>query len=324
VAKIFEGSFTPEESRVYEVIFVRIAAALQASQNVLADAMDRTVPSSPNHRARTNQVWDAYEQVGLLLYSAEDHLRAMLMLLEGPQVPTYALYTLLRAAAEAILRCAYLLDPSLTEQQRMARGLNVQLENLMEQNKVVPDEKLFSERVAALEERAARNGIEVIKKHTDKPATAFGEQRMSEVALFSTYIQSRDKEPDPDPGKPIGETLFRYLSGHVHSMVWVKISQAAATPTEEPGMSSVKLDMKFDWLAAMVAMVLRVHEQNIASLLKLSGYPQMVWDEAKKTATLDARRRLEKLAKPQDDSTSGPNSAQPIDAFNDPPMSSAS
>jgi hypothetical protein len=99
---------------------------------------------------------------------------------------------------------------------------------------------------------------------------------------------------------PIGETLFRYLSGHVHSMVWVKLSQADAISTDEPGMASVKLDLKFDWLAAMVLMVLRVHEGNVASLLRLSGYPQMVWDEAKKTATLDAHKRLEKLAKPQD------------------------
>jgi hypothetical protein len=296
VAKIFEGTFTPEESRLYEAIFVRLAADLQASQNVLAEAMDKTAPGSPNHRARSNQVWDAYEQVGLLLYSAEDHLRAMLMLLEGPHIPTYSLYTLLRAAAEAVVRCAYLLDLSLTEPQRLARGLNVRLENLLEQNKVVPDEKLFAERVTHLEERAAANGIEVFKKRQDRPATDFGERRMSEVALFSEYIRGAE---DPDVTTPLGETLFRYLSGHVHSMVWVKLSQANATATDEPGMSSVKLDMKFDWLAAMMAMVLRVHERNIASLLRLSGYPQMVWDEAKKTATVDAHKRLARLAEPR-------------------------
>jgi hypothetical protein len=163
---------------------------------VLADAMDRTVPGSPNHRARSNQVWDAYEQVGLFLYSAEDHLRAMLMLLEGPQVPTYSLYTLLRAAAEAVVRCSYLLDPDVTERQRMARGLNVRLGNLIEQNKVVRDDKLFAERVAHLEERAALNGIFVCKGREDKPATEFGGRRMSGIALFATYIRSEGDEAD--------------------------------------------------------------------------------------------------------------------------------
>jgi hypothetical protein len=89
-------------------------------------------------------------------------------------------------------------------------------------------------------------------------------------------------------------------------MVWVKLSQADATSTDEPGMSSVKLDMKFDWLAAMTTMVLRVHERNIASLLRLSGYPQVVWDEAKKTATMDAHKRLGGLAEPRHEAERGP------------------
>ena len=97
----------------------------------------------------------------------------------------------------------------------------------------------------------------------------------------------------------MGETLYRYLSAHVHSMIWVKLQQADATPTDEPGMQSVKLDMRFDWLAGMLSMVLRLHERNIANLLKLSGYPLMVWDEAKKTAITDAKKRLEALGEKQ-------------------------
>ena len=180
MSKIFVGSFTEGESQHFQAIFVRVAAVLQASENLLADAIDPAAPGSPNHTARTNQVWDAYEQVNPLLYSAEDHLRTMLMIFEGTKLPTYSLYTLLRAAAEAVVRCAYLLDPSLTERERMARGLNVRWENLDEQRKIDHDDKQFAERVAHLEQRAAANGIQVLKKSGDKPAH-FGERRRSDV-----------------------------------------------------------------------------------------------------------------------------------------------
>lgn len=292
MSKIFVGDFTAEESQHFQEIFVRVSAVLQASENLLADAIDPAAPDSPNQKARMNHVWDAYEQVNPLLYSAEDHLRTMLMIFEGAKLPTYSLYTLLRAAAEAIVRCAYLLDPSLTERERMARGLNVRWENLDEQRKIDRDDKKFAERVAYLEQRAVENGIEVLKKSDDKPPH-FGEGRENDVDLFAQYIKAESSNADEKP--PVGETLYRYLSAHVHSMVWVKLAQAEATSTDEPGMASVKLDLRFDWLAGMLSMVLRLHERNIANLLKLSGYPLEVWDLAKKTAVADAKKRLEAL-----------------------------
>jgi hypothetical protein len=83
VAKLFEGSFNKKDSDLFKSVFVQLFAPLSASQNVLADALEKTVPGSANEKARTTQFWDAYEQAGLLLYSAEDHLRAILMLFEG-------------------------------------------------------------------------------------------------------------------------------------------------------------------------------------------------------------------------------------------------
>ena len=252
------------------------------------------MPGSANERARAGKLWDAYEQSGLLLYSAEDHLRAILWLFEGGQLPTYSLYTLLRAAAEAVVKCAYLLDPDIDEKARLARALNVRWDNLDEQNKLTPDLKLFAARIAELEERATRNGITVFRKNADAPATDFGERRPSEVALFSRYLKS-----DSDQAKsrqPVGEMVYRFLSGHVHSMVWVKISNAQVMETTEPGILSVELDMQFDWLAAMLWMVLRLQVENIRGLLRLSGYPGLVWDEALRTATENAKARYVRLA----------------------------
>ncbi len=176
----------------------------------------------------------------------------------------------------------------------MARGLNVRWENLEEQRKLTGDAGQFAARVAALEERAARNGIQVFNVDPAKPATDFGERRLNEVALFSRYITP--EKPNPDADKPIGELVYRYLSGHIHSAIWVKIANAEITATDEPGMSTVKLDLQFDWLALMLRMVLRRHESNIVSLLMLSGYPVMVWNEAMKSGIADGQTRFVRLA----------------------------
>jgi len=303
MTKIQQGSFSADESHLFKVVYVRLSALLHASQSVVADAVDSAVSDSPNGRARTAHRWDAFEQVNHLLYSAEDHLRTMRIVLEAEFLPTYALFSLLRAAAEAVVSCAYLLDDSLSDTARMARGLNVRWENLEEQRKLTGDASQFAARVAILEERAARNGIQVFKVDPAKPATDFGERRLSEIALFSKYITP--EKPDPNADKPIGELVYRYLSGHVHSAIWVKIANAEITATDEPGMSTVKLDLQFDWLALMLRMILRRHESNIVSLLALSGYPVMVWHEALKSGTADGQKGFVRLA---DRQAAGPGS----------------
>lgn len=297
MTKTFSDDLAAEESQLFQTVFVRVAAVLQASQNLVADAIDPAAPGSPNHTARTDHVWDAYEQVNPLMYSAEDHLRTMLMLFEGTLLPTYSLYTLLRTAGEAIVRCAYLLDPNLTERERLARGLNVRWENLDEIRKLDRDELRFVERVKYLEARAAEHGIRVLRKSEGKPVSGFGEQRRRDVELFGQYI-TREHSTE-DLKAPFGESVYRYLSAHVHSMIWVKLADAESMPTDEPEMKSVKLDIGFNKLAGMTLIVLRLHERNIEHLLRLSGYPLMVWEEARKTAISDAQARFRALGKRQ-------------------------
>lgn len=295
MATVFEGSLNDQQAQLFKVIFVRLAAAVGASQ-ALVSVLEPAAPGSRNAQTRAEQTRDAFELVGLLQYSGEDHLRTMLMVFEGRQLPTYGLFTLLRAAAEAIVRCAYLLDPGITERRRLARALNVRLANLIEQNKAAPDDALHSERVAYLVQRAAENDIEVFNSKKNL-ITHFGEPRKSEVDLFAEYVKPLEQSSETQ--SPVGSMVYRYLSGQVHSMLWVMLSETESVSTEEPGMSSVKLDLKFDWLAAMLSLVLRVHEQNMLHLLELSGHPTTRWDEAKRMATIDAQARYVRLAEEQ-------------------------
>lgn len=310
MTKIFTASLTAEENAAFKAAFVRLASIVHASETVLAEALDKTVPDSVNARARRDKRWDGYEQVNPLLYSAEDHLRTILTVLRSGTLPTYGLYTLLRAAAIAIVRCAYLLDPAIDERMRMARGLNVRWDNLKEQSKLKgDDDKLFAERVAVLEERAARNGITVFKKNPSKPATDFGERRASDVELFATYLRPLQEDIDRGDTAPFGETAFRFLSGHVHSMLWVMLLDAETEPTEEPGTASVKFDLKFGLFAGALNSVLRLHENNIRSLLALSGYPAMVWSEAVKTGVEQAKSEYMRMAETQAQQTTPPDAS---------------
>ena len=305
MTKLITGSLTADETAALKAAFVRLGSMLHASETVLADALDKTVPGSANDRARREKRWDAYEQVNPLLYSAEDHLRTIMTVFRGGMLPTYALFTLLRGAAIPIVRCAYLLDPALDERIRMARGLNVRWENLDEQRKLKGEnEKVFAERVAVLEERAKRYEIDVFKKDPERPATDFGERRRSDVELFGTYLRSRDEGKDTSDGAPFGETAFRFLSGHVHSMLWVMLLNAESSPTEEAGIASVKFDLRFDMFAGALAAVLRLHENNIKSMLTLSGYPVMIWNEAMKTGVDHAKAEYVRLAQAQAQQTS--------------------
>lgn len=295
----FLGDSTPEEVQALKAAFVRLGSLVRAYDAVIADALDKTVEGSANDRARRTARWDAYEMSNLLLFSAQDHLRTIRMILGSGTIPTYSLYTLLRSAAIAVVRCAYLLDPEIDEQLRLARGLNLRWENLDEQNKLKRDEKLFGTRVATLEDSAARNGISVFKKDPNKPATAFGERRMSDVELFSKYVQPLRPEEQDQSAPVFGETSFRFLSGHVHSMLWVNFLNSSAEPTEEPEIATVKLEPHFDIFAGALAAVLRLHEQNLKSFLTLSGYPVIVWKEAVRSGIEHAKAEYVRLAEAQ-------------------------
>jgi hypothetical protein len=294
MAQVFRGSFTQEQNDIFKRLFVELAATLRAFEKLLPDAFNRPLPGSVNSRARQAQLWDAYELAGLLIYSVDDHLRTILWLFEGGQLPTYALYTLLRAAAVPAVKSAYLLEQNIDERARLARALNVRWDGFDEQNKLDPNSQRLAENIAYLEERARKNGIEVFKKDPNRPATAFGEHRPSELILFGKYLRGRNSS------NRFGQMVFRLLSGHVHAEVWPKMLNAETAETDEPGIVSVKLDLQFDWFAPMLWMVLRLHIQNGRSLLKLSGSPDLVWDETFRAATTEAQARYVELATGQE------------------------
>jgi hypothetical protein len=249
-------------------------ARVQGSSTFLFGAADPPRAGSPRDLADQADLADAYGLAGALLYASEDHLRTVLMVMEKGPIPSYALFTLLRTAAEAEVRCKHLLDPAIDERLRLARALNERLDNLDEQRKVDGNQAYFNKRVAYLEQRALANGIQP-KKSTPKKGGNVevigfaGETVKSEIELFSLYL-------------PHGSLAMRFLSAHVHSKPWVQLSGSRARSTTDPKVVEVRTDVDVKVLAGVLDSVLTLRDDNVCHWLSLAGYPADLWTKATK------------------------------------------
>jgi len=258
-----------------------IDAVLEASNNIVPHALDPVPPDSPIGRANTAGRRDPYEQARLLLTSAEDHLRTVLMIVQGNVLPIFSLFSLLRPAAEADARIAYVLDPAIDETRRLARGLTIRLENLVQVDKVKPDAAWLAGRVEQITAKATANGIAAVPNKRGQ-VIAFGEVLPKEIDLFAGYLKE-------------GAFAYRFLSAHVHSMPWVMLNADKATPTAEPGISMMPLELDTSTFVAFVALIVGLHDRTVARLLELAGYPALVWTKTMDTSRENARARYMKL-----------------------------
>jgi len=283
--KTYETKLTGNVALEFVATMAQLDAVVSASDTIVGYALSPARPGSPIARAGTD-CRDAYDQARLLFMSAEDHFTTVLLLLQGNALPMFALYSLVRPAAEAAVRSAYLLDPALDETQRLARGLNVRLENLLQQDKIHPNAAHLDAAITRLEAKASANGIPVLhpKKDPTGRTVGFGKHQMSnEVELFDAYLP------------PNGALIYRFLCGHVHCLPWVKLSQQTAVPSGEPGISIAPMELDVPTFLGVLAPVLRLHEQNIPQLLALADYPRDVWTQTKDSALRRARERYAPL-----------------------------
>jgi hypothetical protein len=261
------------DARLLALVTSRLDRLLHASERIVSDAVAKPVSGSLIATASGTDLRDAYGYVPAVMFSAEDHFRTILLVIKGGLLPAYALYTLLRAAAEAILRCRHLLDPSITEVQRLARSLNERLHNLNEQNKVSPEtlQGHYEERLARLQQQADAYGI-TVRRRIRKDGLAgkilgFDEPVKRDIDFFNTYLDS-------------GSLAYRFLCGHAHSMTWVQLSKSRAIPSDDPGMALVATDLNIPVFAGVMDAVLDQYNESLGYWLVLGGYPIQVLRDA--------------------------------------------
>jgi hypothetical protein len=262
---------TPAEHAALQRVIAQ-HARVEGSTKFLFNSATPPIGGSPRDRADKADLAEPYGLAGALLYASEDHLRTVLLVIEKGPLPSYALFTLLRTAAEAEVRCMHLLDPAITEKLRLARALNERLDNLDEQRKVDGNQAHFNQRVAHLDKRAVTNGIKpkwsTPKKGATPEIVGFeGESVASEVELFSLYL-------------PHGSLAVRFLSAHVHSKPWAQLPMSRAQRTADPKVVAIRTDVDVAVLAGVLDSVLSVRDANIGHWLTLAGYPADLWARA--------------------------------------------
>jgi hypothetical protein len=274
MTQFVEIDMTPEEAAALQPEVTRLACLLSASGKFTAAAADPPVPGSRMDKAYTADLRDAYSIAQLLIHACEDHLRTALIVFKTGPLPCFALYTLVRAAADAVVRAKHLLDPAISEPARLARGMNERLDNLNQQVKVMaePGRAHYDRRVQHLEQRARTNGIAVLREKrkdgTSGRIIAFGEPWSTDVDLFGRYL-------------PAGSTAFRILSGYVHSKPWVLAPGYKAQPSPDPKVGMIPTDMDVRMFIAVLTTVLDLYDESVGHWLTLAGYPAEVWTNAK-------------------------------------------
>jgi hypothetical protein len=268
-------AMTSEEQEILQKQASRLTRLLEASNKFVGPSADPT-PGSPMDRAKRAKLWDPYGSAYLLLFSAEDHLRAIMIILKAGPLPTFAFFSLLRAAADAVVRCKHLLDPTVTATERLARGLNERLDNLDERLKAhqtPAEQEHYDSQVMHLEDRAIANGITPVRKTSTSRIRGFNNAVKQDLELFTAYL----------PGSP-DSRAFRLLSGYVHSKPWVQLQPKRAQPASDPDFLLVPVDLDVPLFGEVSEAILDIYDASIGHWLELAGNPPDVWTNAKKGA----------------------------------------
>jgi hypothetical protein len=263
-AKMMTGA----EQKAWLATVARLDRLLGVAERVAWPATDMPAIDSAMDIAEKTEGREAFDHARLLIFAAEDHLRALLGLAKDYGAPAFAGYTLLRAATDALVRARHLLDPGIDDATRLARGLNERLDNLRQQAKLKPDAAHFDSRLTLLMDHADRHSIAVIRELKKGGQTGkvigFGEVVPTELALFDKYVHA-------------GSTAFRFLSAFVHSKSWALAPRQNAQPSDTTGVGTVDLSPNVELLSSVLNLVLDVYDDVIGLWMIAAGFPLATW-----------------------------------------------
>lgn len=260
-------ALSPEELRAFGMAIEQARAVVTAGDTFIRDVAEPPVAGSAIAQASASGMRDPYDSAELLLFTARDHLRALVIFADTGQLPVYAPFTLLRAAAEATVRARFLLEQGLSNADRVGRHLNERLMNLREQHKLIPDKTHLGRRLADLQQRASALGIQPIVNRKTGDIEGFGSRRPSMTDLFRLYLEN-------------GAETYRILSAYAHSMTWLIVRPSRAIK-DSSGQNWMPLVTDARELAVFIHDVCEAFDQACIRWVEASGQPRAVWDMAK-------------------------------------------
>jgi hypothetical protein len=206
------------------------------------------------------------------MLSADGHLLTLAAAFSTGELQAYGPYSLLRGAAEPLARLTWLFDDSATSRERHQRLLGERLENQVEVRKLKAARKQAEERIEHIAKRAAAAGF------TSTPATGrpnhFGQPRPSATVLFAQLLAEVDEDPDDTP---LGELLYRLLSGHAHSAMYALMSQADLSGAREGQVNWARIELNLFHFLSLVHLVLTMYDVAQARWCRMHGLEDGDW-----------------------------------------------
>ena len=210
------------------------------------------------------------------MFSADGHLLTLAGAFSTGDLQAEGPYSLLRGAAEPLARLTWLFDDKAGTSKRYQRLLGERRENQFELGKLKAFSKGAEARIQHIADLATKSGF----KRAPRPDA---------TGLFRRLL----KEAHADPAKdPLGEVLYRVLSGHAHALMWAAFmgqSKIVAKPREgEPGLALIELDLYL--FLKLLEPVLRMYDVAQAHWCRMHGVDVVTWKDV--LAELPASGRL--------------------------------
>ena len=219
--------------------------------------------------------------------SADGHLMTMASSMSTGELHAFGLYSLLRGAAEPLARVTWLFDASATSAQRHQRLLAERLANQLERRKLKRFRRHADDRIDAIAKVAAQAGFKPTPR-TGRPEH-FGQPRPSSTTLFARILTEAHIDPTEDP---VGEMLYRMLSGHAHSMMYALMGQADVSGPRTENVTRARVELNPFQALSMLDLVLRMYDDAQECWCRMTGMEVSVWHEIRSglppTADLEA------------------------------------
>jgi hypothetical protein len=197
------------------------------------------------------------------MFSADGHLLTLADAFSTGDLRANGPFSLLRGAAEALAALTWLFDTKVGPNKRYQRLLSERRGNQNELGKL----KAFTKHAAARIQH-----IDTLADHGGFRASS----RADATGLFRRVL----KEAGADPAKdPLGEVLYRVLSGHLHSFMWAAFmgqAEIVAKAREgESGLARIELDLYL--FLKLLDLVLRMYDVAQEHWCRMYGEDEAAW-----------------------------------------------
>lgn len=212
----------------------------------------------------------------VLIYGAEDHLRAAGELIAGGE-SRYGPFTLLRAALEQCAQAWWIFDPAIGLDERLCRGANFILGSYYQQRKLEDEAGLADSRTPKIKEildTAAQTGLGVTKSKQGSPRWVGHHPPRDATSLCRLAMQ------DSSGPETYGGVMYRYLSATPHGSLHGLLKASHHIPGMPVGKMGMlrSQDIDINSIAMLAAGVLTAYISAAERQIVYVGWGGPAWD----------------------------------------------